>query len=114
VDVAGVTLTPDLAQELGLASDQRGVLVEQVEQGSPADEAGLHGSCKPVTIDGQPFLTSGDVITATDGQSISQMEDVQALVQRAQPGQESALTILRDSKQMEVTVTLGTLPSAGQ
>jgi len=67
-----------------------------------------------VTIDGQTFLTGGDVITAMDEQSISQIEDVQTLVQQAQPGQESTLTILRDGKEMEVTATLGTLPSAGQ
>jgi serine protease Do len=109
--ISGVTITPDLAQELGFAPDQRGVLVEQVEQGSPADDAGLRGSYKPVTLNGQPFLIGGDVITAMDGQPISQIEDLQALIQQAQPEQESVLTILRDGNEMQVTVTLGTLPT---
>ncbi len=110
--ISGVTITPDLAQEMGLPSDQRGVLIEQVQQGSPADAASLRGSFMPVTINGQPFLIGGDVITQMDGQTIAQIQDLQALVQQAQPGQESTLTILRDGKEMQVTVTLGTLPGS--
>ncbi|MGE5206617.1 MAG: DegQ family serine endoprotease [Chlamydiota bacterium] len=39
VDVQG--LTPDILQELGLPSHTRGVVVVQVAQGSPAEDAGL-------------------------------------------------------------------------
>jgi serine protease Do len=112
--IVGVAITPDLAQEIGLPSDQQGILVEQADQNSPADAAGLRGSYKPVTINGQPFSVGGDVITAMDGQPITQIEDLQALLQGAEPGQESTLTILRDGEEMQVTVTLGTLPSSGQ
>jgi S1-C subfamily serine protease len=112
--VAGVTITPDLGQALGLTSDQEGVLIEQVEQGSPADEAGLRGSFKPVTINGQPFFVGGDVITAMDGEPVTRIEDLQGLLQTVQPGQEITLTILRDGTEMEVTLTLGTMPSSSQ
>src|SRR3989304_10261827 len=37
----GLTVTPDVAQAMNLASDQRGVLVEQVQQQGPADRAHL-------------------------------------------------------------------------
>ncbi len=62
--IVGLTVSPEIADVMNLAADQEGVLVEQVQQGSPADEAELRGSYKPVTIQGQQMLVGGDVITA--------------------------------------------------
>lgn len=104
--VRGITLTPEIAQATGLAADQEGVLVEQVELGSPADEAGLRGSYKPTIIAGHRLTVGGDVIIAVDGEPVSQMEALQAFIQQAQPGQEITLILLRDGKQIEVPLTL--------
>ena len=107
----GLSLTPDIAEALDLPADQEGVLVEQVQQGSPADEAGLRGSYKPVTINGQQMLGGGDVITALDGQPVSGMEDLQALLRQAEPGQKATLTGLREGTEVRVNVTLGEQPA---
>ncbi|TLN24095.1 PDZ domain-containing protein, partial [bacterium] len=40
-------MTPEIATEMKLSQDQTGLLVEQVEAGSPADDAGLRGSFTP-------------------------------------------------------------------
>jgi serine protease Do len=108
--IMGQTVTPEVAQAMDLPEDQQGVLVEQVEVGSPADQAGLRGSYKPATINGQRVPVGGDVITALDGQPVNQMEDLQSLIRQAQPGQEVTLTLLRDGKQLEVPVTLAERP----
>jgi serine protease Do len=108
--IAGQTVTPETAQAMNLPEDQQGVLVEQVEADSPADQAGLRGSYKPVTINGQSLLVGGDIITALDDQPVSRMEDLQGLIRQAEPGQEVTLTVLRDGKQVEVPVTLGERP----
>jgi serine protease Do len=108
--IAGLTVTPEIAQNMGLDSEQQGVLIEQVVQDSPADQAKLRGSDESVTIDGQQVLIGGDVITALDGKVIEQIEDLQTLVRQAEPGQEVTLTILRDGEQIEVPVTLGERP----
>jgi S1-C subfamily serine protease len=97
---------------MDLPDDQQGVLVGQVEVGSPADQAGLRGSYEPVTINGQSLLIGGDVITAVDGQPVSRMEDLQGLIRQAEPGQEVILTILRDGQQLQVPVTLGERPGS--
>jgi serine protease Do len=110
--IAGLTVTPEIAQNMGLDSEQKGVLIEQVVQGSPADQAKLRASDESVTIDGQQVLIGGDVITALDGKAIEQMEDLQALVQQAQPDQKVTLTLLRDGEQIELSVTLGERPGA--
>jgi serine protease Do len=109
--IMGQTVTPEIAQAMHLSADQQGVLVEQVGAGSPADKAGLRGSYKPVTIKGQRVSVGGDVITALDGQPVKQMEDLQALIRQAQPEQKVTLTVLRDGKQLELSLTLAERPA---
>jgi serine protease Do len=110
--IVGLTLTPEIAQAMDLPSDQQGVLVEQVQQGSPADEAGLQGSFKPVTIQGQQLLVGGDVITALDREAVATIQDLQAALQQYEPGQEVTLTILRDGQEIQVDMTLGERPTS--
>jgi serine protease Do len=112
--IAGQTVTPEIAQAMDLPEDQQGVLVEQVEAGSPADQAGLRGSYKPTTINGQRLSIGGDVITALDDQPVNQIEDLQGLIRQAEPDQKVTLTVLRDGKQLEVPVTLAERPSNTQ
>jgi len=105
--IVGLSVTPEIAKSADLPSDQQGVLIEQIEQGSPADQAGLRGSYKPVVVDGRSLLIGGDVIIAMDEQPVNQMEDLKAMLQQAQPDQKVMLTILRDGKQNQVQVILG-------
>ncbi|UCF26845.1 MAG: PDZ domain-containing protein, partial [Chloroflexota bacterium] len=72
----GLSLTPDIAEEMDLSGDQGGVLIEQVQSGSTADQAGLQGSFTPVTIDGQEILIGGDVITAVDGTRVASVPEL--------------------------------------
>jgi 2-alkenal reductase len=105
--IVGLTVTPEIAQAMDLPTDQEGVLVEQVQQGSPADDSNLRGSYKPVTINGQQLLVGGDVIVAIDGQSMAGFEDLSIFMQQAEPGQEVVLTLLRDGNEIEVSAVLG-------
>jgi len=43
---------------------------------------------------------------------VSRIEDLQARLQQAQPGQQVTLTLLRDGQQTEVQVTLAERPAA--
>jgi S1-C subfamily serine protease len=108
--IQGVTITPDVAQALDLPAGQKGVLIEQVEVSSPADEAGLRGSYKPMIIAGQSLAVGGDIITAIDGHAISSTKDLQTLIQQAEPGQKVRLTILRDGKEQQLSLTLAEHP----
>jgi serine protease Do len=108
--IIGLSVTPEIAQAMDLPASQEGVLVEQVQQGSPADQAGLQGSYQPVTINGQQLLIGGDVIVAMDDQQIANFGDLSTLLQQAEPGQDVALTLLREGNQVEVLVTLAARP----
>ncbi|MEJ2597916.1 MAG: PDZ domain-containing protein [Anaerolineales bacterium] len=104
--ILGVGLNPQIARAMNLPSSQQGVLIEQVSAGSPADKAGLRGSYMPATVNGQQVLVGGDVITAINNQSVAQPGDLQAYLAHAQAGQQVNLSILRNGRQMQVSVTL--------
>jgi serine protease Do len=108
--IHGGTLTPAVAAAMNLKSDQSGVLITDIAQDSPADQAGLHGSYKTAVIDGQLVPVGGDVITALDGHPVDSIETLLSLLGEHQPGDTIQLTILRDGQQQDIDVTLGALP----
>ena len=110
--IVGQTLTPQVAQAMRLSANQRGVLVEKVERGSPADQAGLRGNDKTVFFEGRRVAVGGDIIVALDDKPVTQLQDLQTLILRAQPGQASKLTIMRQGKRVQVHVTLTERPPA--
>ena len=109
--IQGLSITSDIVTDLGLPSNQTGVLVESVRPSSPAEQAGLQGGTKSVTIGGQDVMTGGDVITAVDGQTVTSMDDLLGILQQSKVGQKVTLSIVRDGKQMEVTITLAARPA---
>jgi len=108
--IAGQPLTSEINKVMNLSDSQTGILVEQVQSGSPADKAGLHGSFKPVLINGQRVLIGGDVVTAIDGTALANINDLQAYLQNTRPGQQAKLTILRDGSEQTLTATLAEHP----
>ena len=93
----GVSLqevTQDLARSFNL-EQPRGALVADVSADSPAAKAGLK---------------TGDVIVAYAGQPVNDSADLPPLVGATKPGANRALTVIRDSKPQEITITLGQLP----
>jgi serine protease Do len=108
--IMAMSMNSQIAEAMDLPTDQQGVLVGQVQSDSPADKAGLRGSEKLVTLNGQELAVGGDVIIAWDGETLTNMPELQARVRNSVPDDEITLTIIRDGKQQELTVTLGTRP----
>ena len=109
--IAGQTLTPDVAQALGLKTTE-GVLVAQVLAGTPAAKAGLKGGTGQRSLQGQTYKTGGDIITAIDGARLTSMDQLASAVAAHRPGDVVTLTIVRGSQTKDVKVTLGTRPSS--
>jgi hypothetical protein len=108
----GLTVTPDVALAMNLASDQQGVLVEEVQQQGPADQAHLREGSQAFVSHGHRRLIGGDVIVALDSQGVSRLKDMQTLLQPAQPGQTVTLTLLRGKEQIQVRVTCARRPAS--
>jgi serine protease Do/serine protease DegQ len=88
------TLTAELAEQFGLPRDTTGVIVTEVTDGSPAAKAGLKPS---------------DVVTAVDGKPVEELEEMRLLISEYPPNAKVPLSVLRDSKRINITVTLGML-----
>ena len=86
------------------------MLVQEVAEGGPADDAGLEAATRRRRIDGAAVRLGGDIITAIDGREISSMEEVVDVINAADPGDELELTVQRGEDSEVLTVTLGDRP----
>ncbi len=91
--VAIQPVTADIAANLGL-KEVRGVIVSAVEQGSPAERAGLK---------------QGDVITVINGVQIEDTNSLRNTVASAGPDAEVTITIARDGQERQLRAKLGEL-----
>ncbi len=87
-------LTDDLAKTFQVP-DTNGVLIGDVTSGGPAEEAGLQ---------------RGDVITQLNGKPVEDLTAFRNKVAMIKPGTKIELTILREGKEQELSVKVGTLP----
>ncbi|HTZ76002.1 MAG TPA: trypsin-like peptidase domain-containing protein [Candidatus Aquilonibacter sp.] len=102
----GRALWPELANALNLPVDQ-GILIEHVDPNGPAAQAGIRGGTRTVMAGLQELRIGGDVLIAIDGTQITSASDLNLLLNRHQPGDVVTATIVRDGKQMNVQVKLG-------
>lgn len=113
IGISGTTLTADLAEAMELPADQRGALVIDVIANSPAEQGGVRGSTRQMTLDGAQASVGGDVIIALDATPIHSFEDlISALSAQTRPGQTVVLTVLRDGAERELRLTLGERPKS--
>jgi S1-C subfamily serine protease len=87
-------VTREVAAQLGL-DRAAGVLVLEVADSSPAAQAGLR---------------PGDVIVRIGDQPVDTVEDFFGELRQRRPGDKVQLTIVRDGREQQVTVTLGENP----
>ncbi|SDF19850.1 serine protease, S1-C subfamily, contains C-terminal PDZ domain [Thermus arciformis] len=99
-------LPPVLLRAVGLTTAQ-GAMVDRVEPGSPAARAGLRGASR----DAQGrLLALGDVILAVNGTPVKDKVDVVRRIARYRPGDRVRLTLWREGRRLEVTLTLMARP----
>jgi serine protease Do len=91
-------VTADLAESFGL-DRPHGALIAQVQEGSPAQKAGL-----------QP----ADVILAFNGKPVENSGDLPRMVGMTKPGTKIPLEIWRKGKPMRLSVVLAELPTENQ
>ena len=108
--VSGQTLSADISKALGVNVSQ-GVLVAQVATGSPAAKAGIKGGSHQTAIQGQTYVTGGDVIEAIDGASVASAEDLAAAILQHKPGDTVTVTVLRGGSTVQIKATLAQRPS---
>ncbi|MEJ2212406.1 MAG: PDZ domain-containing protein, partial [Anaerolineae bacterium] len=108
--ITGASITPEIVEAADLPVET-GVLVSSVEPGSPADDAGLQGGSRQVTVSGLPIVTGGDIIVAINGVEVKRFDDVvNYLASSTSVGDEVSLTVIRGGEEMTIDVTLKERP----
>jgi S1-C subfamily serine protease len=104
------TIDEGLTDHVRLPADS-GVLVSRVVPGSPAAEAGIKAGSRNVVFDGESYVLGGDIITEIDGQPVESAEEVRAVVDDKEPGDELEVEVRREDSTETLTVTLGRRPA---
>ena len=107
--VKTVQVQGDLAQALDLPPEG-GLLVQQVESNSAAEEAGIHGPRRVVVVGNVELGIGGDLIIAIDGKPVTRDDDLQRALNRKHAGESLELTVYRDRRSQKINVKLGSAP----
>jgi serine protease Do/serine protease DegQ len=92
--VSSETVTADVAEQLGLPKDAKGVAITDITPDSPADKGGLKRT---------------DVILAINDKPVSSLEELRLVVAQMLPDTKVKIKLIREAKELTVEVTLGKL-----
>jgi len=93
VSISDVARDPALAKSFGF-DGSKGVLVEEIMPKTPATGK----------------LHKGDIITALDGKSVADVQELRNTVAATPPGTDLKFNVWRDNKSVDVTVKIGEQP----
>ncbi len=96
--ISYVPLNPAIAAQLNI-NQTSGVVVMQVQQGSPAAQAGLQ---------------QRDIITKIDGNDLNSDSALAQAIANKKPGDTITLTVLRNGNTQQIKLKLGTMPNSQQ
>jgi serine protease Do len=87
-------ITPEIAEGLGV-KDTHGALVSEAQPDTPAAKAGIK---------------AGDIVTKVNGDQVKDARDLSRRISAIAPGANVKITVLRDGKEREFSVSLAKLP----
>jgi len=104
-----VWVSGDLAEMLQLPS-KGGLLIQQVENNSPASQAGLRGPRQVVIVGNYQLGVGGDFIVGVEGQPVEGNDTLQRVMNRKRGGDNLNLSIYRNGRTEQLQVHLGEAP----
>jgi S1-C subfamily serine protease len=87
-----------------------GLLVEAIEPGSPAENAGLHGGNIELTIGGNTLLLGGDIVVSLNGTPMNRPETLATAMRAIKVGSTLKMRVFREGSYREVEYKLPERP----
>ncbi|SLM48593.1 putative DegP2 peptidase. Serine peptidase. MEROPS family S01B [Nitrospira japonica] len=87
-----------------------GLLVQDVEEGSPAARIGLEAGELDVAIEGEPWVLGGDILVSINGQDLRTISHYTKTLQGLKADQAVELRVFRDGDYRTINLTLGERP----
>ena len=100
---------PDLANALRLGTD-RGLMIIETYQNSPASRAGLRGATDVVRVGRRRLPVGGDVILEFQGKAINSAQELASEIDHYKAGDKVTVTVLRGNRKIDIPVTLEEAP----
>jgi S1-C subfamily serine protease len=110
----GIRVLPvsgSLAEALSLPA-AGGLLIQSVERGSAAEEAGLRGAREMGVVGNYEIGIGGDLIIEVDGQKVEGNATLTRAMSHKRGGDTLNVTVLRSGRQVKITVHLVEAPQA--
>ena len=109
--VETLTIWPQLADRLDLGVET-GALVQDVVDGSPAEDAGIEAGADEITFQGQSRIaTGGDLIVGVNDKELTREHDLADEISDHSAGDTVQLTLIRDGDRRTVEIELGKRPA---
>ena len=109
--VETLTIWPQLAERLDLGVET-GALVQEVVDGSPAEDAGIEAGTDEISFQGQTEIaTGGDLIVGVNGEELTRRHDLADEISAHTTGDRVRLRLLRDGERRTIEVELGRRPA---
>jgi S1-C subfamily serine protease len=90
----------------------KGLLVVDIDEGSPAQKAGLRGGSLNVIVEGEPWVLGGDIVQAVNGLEITTAEEFAAILKTIEIGQVVTLRVSRNGSYLNIEATIEEHPQA--
>ncbi|MGH7184360.1 MAG: S1C family serine protease [Nitrospiraceae bacterium] len=108
--IKGKFVTDELRSLIALPL-MSGLLILDVENGSPAETSGLRAGNLDVIIEGEPWVLGGDILVAIDGQDVKSSEQYAKVLGPLKAEQSIEITLFRGGMRHIMNVTLGERPT---
>ena len=107
--VKGKFVTDDVRNLIALPL-VNGLLILDVEKGSPAEAIGVRAGNLDVTIEGESWILGGDILVAVNGQDVKSNEQYTKVLGELKAKQPIEITLSRDGVKYSMSVILGERP----